>query len=138
VTVGDDAGPSAGARGSVRVGGSSARARRHGHLSAEARVARGKAARRQVPRSRHGEWEPAAGRPDPVGLLEEQAQSRVRKRTNTAGGELRIAADPPLIVPIEDLADSGATREAIDQNDRDYALFRQAVKAGRLAAQTGL
>jgi uncharacterized protein (DUF2252 family) len=30
-----------------------------------------------VPRSAHGRWEPAPGRPDPVALLEEQAASRV-------------------------------------------------------------
>jgi uncharacterized protein (DUF2252 family) len=40
-------------------------------------VARGRTARAQVPRSAHGRWEPAPGRPDPVALLEEQAASRV-------------------------------------------------------------
>ena len=37
----------------------------------------GKAARHEAPRSSHGTWEPAAGRPDPVALLAEQAESRV-------------------------------------------------------------
>ena len=41
------------------------------------RTARGKAARRAAPRSSHGSWEAAADRPDPVALLEEQAESRV-------------------------------------------------------------
>ncbi len=40
-------------------------------------MARGRAARVKVPRSAHGRWEPAAGRPDPVALLEDQAASRV-------------------------------------------------------------
>ena len=40
-------------------------------------MARGRAARAKVPRSAHGRWEPAPGRPDPVALLEEQAASRV-------------------------------------------------------------
>lgn len=41
------------------------------------RVARGKAARSESRRSAHAEWQPAAGRPDPIALLEEQAASRV-------------------------------------------------------------
>jgi uncharacterized protein (DUF2252 family) len=41
------------------------------------RAATGKAARAGVPRSSHGDWAPAAGRPDPVELLEAQASSRV-------------------------------------------------------------
>jgi uncharacterized protein (DUF2252 family) len=41
------------------------------------RAAAGKAARTEAPRTSHGEWEPAAGRADPVELLEAQAASRV-------------------------------------------------------------
>jgi hypothetical protein len=40
-------------------------------------AALGRAARRDAPRSSHGKWAPAADRPDPVALLEEQAESRV-------------------------------------------------------------
>jgi uncharacterized protein (DUF2252 family) len=47
------------------------------HLSAEERVARGKAARGDAPRSSHGTWAQAPNRPDPIALLEEQAESRV-------------------------------------------------------------
>jgi uncharacterized protein (DUF2252 family) len=47
-----------------------------GDATAEA-AARGKAARQAAPRSRHGAWEPAPGRPDPVELLDEQASTRV-------------------------------------------------------------
>jgi len=47
------------------------------HLTPEERVARGKVARTESPRSSHGGWEPAADRPDPIALLEEQAESRV-------------------------------------------------------------
>ena len=46
-------------------------------LTLEDREARGKAARVEAPRSSHGKWEPAADRPDPVALLQEQAGSRV-------------------------------------------------------------
>jgi uncharacterized protein (DUF2252 family) len=50
---------------------------RRNHLTVEERVARGRGARRDAPRADHGRWEPAVGRPDPVALLEEQAESRV-------------------------------------------------------------
>jgi uncharacterized protein (DUF2252 family) len=41
------------------------------------RVAIGRDARATAPRGAHGEWVPARGRPDPIGLLQEQARSRV-------------------------------------------------------------
>jgi uncharacterized protein (DUF2252 family) len=47
------------------------------HLTPRERAARGKAARAESPRSRHGEWEAWAERPDPIALLEEQAATRV-------------------------------------------------------------
>jgi uncharacterized protein (DUF2252 family) len=42
----------------------------------------------------------------------------LRKRVGEIDGELRIVADPPLIVPIEDLAVRGTTREQIDRSMR--------------------
>jgi uncharacterized protein (DUF2252 family) len=39
----------------------------------------GRAARRAAPRSSHADWEPRAGRPDPVETLEEQAATRVQE-----------------------------------------------------------
>ena len=42
------------------------------------RAALGKAARKRSPRSSHAGWKPAADRPDPVQLLEEQAAQRDR------------------------------------------------------------
>ena len=50
---------------------------RRAHLTAEERVARGRAARGAAPRSSHGRWAPAPDRPDPIALLEEQGESRV-------------------------------------------------------------
>ena len=47
------------------------------HLTVEERVARGRAARREVPRSSHAGFTPGAYRPDPVALLEQQAVTRV-------------------------------------------------------------
>ncbi len=46
------------------------------HVTPGERAARGKAARREVPRSAHAEWEPAPQRSDPIDLLEEQALLR--------------------------------------------------------------
>ena len=46
------------------------------HVTRAELAARGKAARREVPRSAHAKWEPASQRGDPVDLLEEQAQRR--------------------------------------------------------------
>ena len=43
------------------------------HFTPAERAARGKAARSELPRSAHADWEPAPGRADPVALLEEQA-----------------------------------------------------------------
>ena len=46
------------------------------HPTVEERTARGKAARDRVAPSGHAGWVPAAGRPDPVALLEEQNATR--------------------------------------------------------------
>jgi uncharacterized protein (DUF2252 family) len=45
--------------------------------SPDERAALGKAARRETPRSSHGEWAPAADRRSPVDILEDQAADRV-------------------------------------------------------------
>ncbi len=47
------------------------------HLSVAERTARGKAARNEVPRSSHGQFEPVSGREDPIEVLERQAAARV-------------------------------------------------------------
>jgi uncharacterized protein (DUF2252 family) len=62
------------------------------HPSVADRRARGKAARSEVPRSSHADWAPAANRPDPVELLEEQAKSRVPDLVPIRYG--RMAASP--------------------------------------------
>ncbi len=46
------------------------------HPDIEERRARGKAARKETPPSSHAGWKPAADRPDPVALLEEQDATR--------------------------------------------------------------
>ena len=47
------------------------------HLSPAQHAARGKAGRKDVPRTSHAAWEPSEDRPNPVDLLEEQAAARV-------------------------------------------------------------
>jgi uncharacterized protein (DUF2252 family) len=61
----------------IEAAGPFASSWRRQHLSVDERVARGRAARHEAPRSSHGRWQPATDRPDPVALLEEQAASRV-------------------------------------------------------------
>jgi uncharacterized protein (DUF2252 family) len=61
------------------------------HFTPEERAARGKAARAEVPRSSHGDWEPPPHRPDPVELLEEQAQSRVPELVPIRYGRMLVS-----------------------------------------------
>jgi uncharacterized protein (DUF2252 family) len=64
---------------------------RRRHLTAAERVARGRAARKEAQRSSHGRWEPAADRPDPIALLEEQAQSRVPELVPVRYGRMLVS-----------------------------------------------
>ncbi|WP_265523181.1 DUF2252 domain-containing protein [Oerskovia flava] len=57
-----------------------------------ARSAVGKAARRRAPRSALGAWRPAADRPDPVGVLQAQATTRVPELVPIRYG--RMLANP--------------------------------------------
>ncbi len=68
-----------------------AAARKVAHFSVGERVARGKAARKEVPRSAHGRWQPAADRPDPVSLLEEQGTSRVPELVPIRYGRMLVS-----------------------------------------------
>src|SRR6266480_3158933 len=61
------------------------------HLSVPDRVARGKAARAEVPRSSHAVFAPAAARPDPVELLERQAETRVPELVPIRYGRMLIS-----------------------------------------------
>ncbi len=61
------------------------------HLTVAERSARGKAARAEVPRSSHGTYEPATGRPDPVELLERQAESRVPELVPIRYGRMLVS-----------------------------------------------
>jgi uncharacterized protein (DUF2252 family) len=55
------------------------------------RAAAGKAARSRAPRSSHGEWGPAAGRADPVAILEAQGESRVQELLPIRYGRMSVS-----------------------------------------------
>jgi uncharacterized protein (DUF2252 family) len=61
------------------------------HFSVAERTARGKQERADVPRASHGNWEPALHRPDPVELLEEQAQTRVPELVPIRYGRMLVS-----------------------------------------------
>jgi len=61
------------------------------HLTAAERVARGKAARAEVPRTRHAIFDPPARRPDPIKLLERQAKTRVPELVPIRYGRMLVS-----------------------------------------------
>jgi uncharacterized protein (DUF2252 family) len=61
------------------------------HLTVAERVARGKAARSEVPRSSHATFEPAPHRADPIELLERQAQTRVPELVPIRYGRMLVS-----------------------------------------------
>lgn len=67
-------------------------------LTAEERLARGRAARNECPRSSHGRWVPMANRPDPIALLEEQGVTRVPGEMRRRPLWSRQLPDPPTLI----------------------------------------
>ncbi len=61
------------------------------HLTVNERVARGKAARSEVPRSSHAAYEPSSDRTDPVELLERQAETRVPELVPIRYGRMLVS-----------------------------------------------
>ena len=62
-----------------------------GRLSPAERAAKGKAARAEVPRQSHAAFDPPSNRPDPIGLLEEQAKSRVPELVPVRWGRMMVS-----------------------------------------------
>jgi uncharacterized protein (DUF2252 family) len=62
-----------------------------GHLAPAERAARGKAARAAVPRDSHAVFDPPPDRPDPLSLLEEQAESRVPELVPVRWGRMMVS-----------------------------------------------
>jgi uncharacterized protein (DUF2252 family) len=61
------------------------------HLTRAEREARGKAARAEVPRSSHAEFEHPPHRQDPIALLEEQAETRVQELVPIRYGRMLVS-----------------------------------------------
>ena len=62
------------------------------HFTPAERAARGKAARAEVPRRVHGEWEPPPHRPDPVDAARGAgADARARARPDPVRADARLA-----------------------------------------------
>ena len=64
---------------------------RWARLTPAERVARGKAARAEVPRDSHAVFDPPKDRPDPIALLEEQAQTRVPELVPIRWGRMMVS-----------------------------------------------
>jgi uncharacterized protein (DUF2252 family) len=62
-----------------------------GRLSPAERAARGKAARARVPRDTHAVFDPPPDRPDPIGLLEQQAASRLPELVPVRWGRMMVS-----------------------------------------------
>jgi len=62
-----------------------------GRLTMSERVARGKAARAEVPRDSHAMFDPPADRPDPVAQLQQQAESRVPELVPIRYGRMLVS-----------------------------------------------
>ena len=96
------------------------------------RAARGKAARKRAPRSAHARWEAPAGRPDPVGLLEEQAADRVPELVPIRYGRMLVSPGTfyrgGALLMASDLAgtpDSGLTAQLCgDAHLMNFGLFQ--------------
>ena len=104
------------------------------HPSLSERSARGRARRKDVPRSSHAEFEPGPDRPDPVGLLQSQAVSRVPELVPIRYG--RMLASPfafyrgAALIMAADLAhtpDSGIRVQACgDAHLSNFGVFASA------------
>jgi uncharacterized protein (DUF2252 family) len=60
-------------------------------LTPAERAARGKTARAEVPRESHAVFDPPPDRPDPIGLLEEQAKSRLPELVPVRWGRMMVS-----------------------------------------------
>ena len=72
-------------------GGSEPRSARVEHPSVEERQGRGKKLRQKVPPSSHTGWNPAADRPDPISLLEDQDATREQDLVPVRHGRMLVS-----------------------------------------------
>jgi uncharacterized protein (DUF2252 family) len=104
---------------------------RRARLTAEERVARGKDARNQTPRSTHAHWAPAADRPDPVALLAEQSADRVAELIPIRYGRMLVSPFTffrgAAVIMAADLAETPVSRITVqvcgDAHLSNFGLF---------------
>ena len=100
-------------------------------LTPAQRAARGKAARAAVPRESHAAFDPPAGRPDPVSLLESQALARVAELVPVRYGRMMVSpftyyrgAALPMASDLATTPRSGLTVQACgDAHLSNFGLF---------------
>ncbi len=82
-------------------------------MNLEERRMAGKVLRKKVPRSSHGDWAPAADRPDPLALLQAQDEGRIQKLLPIKYGRMLVSPFAFLrgsaVVMASDLAASPVT-----------------------------
>ena len=134
------------------------------HPSVDDRMATGGQARERTPPTGHAGWVPAAHRPDPVALLEEQNLTREKDLVPVRHGRMMVSpftfyrgaakimaadlkdrsGDPVAIAEYlgtSDAFDTAITdfsRRYSDQNEQDYQQFVTAIRSGRLEALEGV
>ena len=134
------------------------------YLGPDERRAHGEAAGERTPPSSHSGWQPAAGRPDPIALLQEQDATRMPGLVPVRHGRMMVSpftfyrgaakimaadlkdrsGDPVAIAEYlgtSDAFDTAITdfsRRYSDQNERDYQQFVTAIRSGRLEALEGV
>jgi uncharacterized protein (DUF2252 family) len=102
-----------------------------GGLTLAERVSRGKAARAAVPRESHAEFDPPADRPDPVALLDQQAESRVPELVPIRYGRMLVSpfayyrgAALPMASDLADLPCTGLVVQACgDAHLSNFGIF---------------
>ncbi len=105
-----------------------------GHLTPAERASRGKAARAEVPREQHARFEPAHDRADPVGLLVQQAASRVPELVPVRYGRMMVSpftffrgAALPMASDLADTPVSGLAVQACgDAHLSNFGIFGSA------------
>ena len=64
---------------------------KHAVLESGESAERGREARKELPRSSHGEWSPAPDRPDPVAVLQAQAVTRLQELIPIRHGRMLVS-----------------------------------------------
>src|SRR5256885_16597473 len=85
--------------------GAAPRIGRISRLSLDERLDQGRTARDRTPPSSHAGWRPAADRPDPVGLLEQQDRTRDQALVPARHGRMMAPPSPSYRGPARAMAE---------------------------------